>query len=112
MRLNSNTQNEIKQLQRVTEAGYEITPKLLAVRIEQQDETLMCESASQGGVRWWMPGGYVVYLLMEKLPAAPLSYRNYWQLGASERQEIRNSFQEGFWFVPANILDSWIHAQP
>ena len=44
MQLGWNTQNEIEQLQRLTKAGSKITPTLLAVRIEQQDETLMWEN--------------------------------------------------------------------
>lgn len=99
--------NEIQQLQRVTKKGVEITPKLLSVKIEPQDETLMweqhdaedCDDEKCDGVRWWMPGGYVVYILMEKLPAVALTHTSFWELEFAERQEIRNSFQKGFWSV-------------
>ena len=96
MRLGWNTRNEIDQLQRLTRAGSKVTPKLLAVRIEEQDETLMWEKCdeSQYDVRWWMPGGYVVYILMEKLPALGLTPQIFWDLDFSERQAIRASFRK------------------
>lgn len=87
MRLGPETRREIEGLKRVTEAHCKMTPRLLGVKIEQQDETL--------SVRWWMPGGYVVYILMEKLPAVPLDYYYFWDLDATEREDIRKSFKEG-----------------
>ena len=96
MQLGSNTQNEIEQLQRLTKAGSKITPTLLAVRIEQQDETLMWYPDDEGedDLRWWMPGGYVVYILMEKIPALGLTHEIFWELEFAERQAIRESFRK------------------
>ena len=48
--------NEIEALQYLTAAGSSISPKFLDARIEKQDETM------------WVPGGYTIYTLMEKLP--------------------------------------------
>ena len=98
MRLHWNTKNEIEQMRRLTKAGFEITPKLLSVKIVQQDETLMWEKANEENNvdrRWWMPGGYVVYILMEKLPAASLTHTSFWELDFKERQGIRDSFRKG-----------------
>lgn len=95
IRLHYNTEKEIEQLERVTKAGSQITPKLLSVKIEPQDETLIWEHYADEGcddIRWWMPGGYVVYILMEKLPAVALTYHSFWELEYAEREEIRDSF--------------------
>ena len=80
MRLHWNTKNEIEQLRRLTKAGFEMTPKLLSVKITQQDETVMWEKSDGEDKidrRWWMPGGYVVYILMEKLPAVSLTHISF-----------------------------------
>lgn len=105
MRLHWNTKNEIEQLQRVTRAGFEMTPKLFSVKITQQDETLMWEKGDGEDKidrRWWMPGGYVVYILMERLPAVPLTHTSFWELDFAERQGIRDSFRKGLRSVYEN----------
>lgn len=96
MQLGSNTLNEIEQLQRFTKAGSKITPTLLAVRIEQQDETLMWYPHDEGeyDLRWWMPAGYVIYILMEKIPALGLTHYVFWEMEFAERQAIRESFRK------------------
>ena len=102
MRLHRNTKNEIEQLQRVTQAGFEMTPQLFSVKIAQQDKTLMREKADGDGKidrRWWMPGGYVVYILMQRLPAIALSHISFWELDFAERQPIRESFRTGLRLV-------------
>lgn len=100
MRLNSYTTNEIEQLRRVTEEGFNMTPKLLAVRIEQQDETMMQSEDEDGSpFSWWMPGGYVVYILMTKLPAISLTMELFWNFDITERHEFRQSFRRGLEFV-------------
>lgn len=62
--LNDYTENEIDVLRTLTESGCSAAPKLLSWTRELQDETM------------WVPGGYVVYILMEKLPGAPPF--NFW----------------------------------
>lgn len=100
MRLNGYTEQEIESLERVTAACCSATPKLLAVKIETQDESLFDSQDSLelqrylGNVKWWMPGGYVVYILMSKLPGQPLG--SFWDekvFSPRDRQEIRDSFR-------------------
>jgi hypothetical protein len=39
----------------------------------------------------WLPGGYIVYILMELLPGEPLEY--FWELPLKERDEVRKAFR-------------------
>lgn len=103
MRLNHYTTQEIENLERVTAAGCSVTPTLLAVKIEAQDESLLKLQDKPdlherwGGVKWWIPGGYIVYILMTKLPGQPL--RSFWDESVftpQDRQDIRNSFRDSF----------------
>ena len=41
-----------------------------------------------------IPGGYLVFLLMTKLPGKRITYRDFWGLSLQERDEIRNAFKE------------------
>lgn len=103
MRLNGYTSQEIASLKRVTAAHCSVTPKLLAMKIEAQDESLLNSQDSPelqrywGNVKWWMPGGYVVYILMTKLPGQPLG--SFWDeqiFSPRDRQEIRDSFRTAY----------------
>ena len=101
MRLNSYTTNEIEILEQVTAARCSVTPKLLAVGIETQDESILNADGKPelqdewGDVKWWMPGGYIVYILMSKLPGVSLV--EFWDekiYTPYNRQEIRKAFRE------------------
>lgn len=67
MRLNWETEQETEAPENVTAAGCSVTPHLLAVKRDVQDESSM----KRGYIIWGMPGGYVTYILMIKLPAQP-----------------------------------------
>lgn len=94
-RLNWATEQEIEALEKVTAAGCSVTPHLLAVKRDLQDESIM----DWGYLKWWMPGGYIVYILMTKLPAQPLDLNCFWNpklFNAQDRHEIRQSFREAY----------------
>lgn len=103
MRLNAYTEQEIETLQRLTAAGCSVTPSLLAVHIGVQDESLLNSQDKPelqrrwGDIRWWMPGGYIVYILMTKLPGQSLE--SFWdgkKFTLQDRNDIRNSFRKAF----------------
>ncbi|KAI9682484.1 MAG: hypothetical protein M1829_000276 [Trizodia sp. TS-e1964] len=85
MEVNIHAQKEIEALDRLTAAGCSCSPKLLAWIQEKQDASLP------------LPGGYVIYILMEKLPGE--SPHDLFMPGRStleERDQIRASFRPGF----------------
>ena len=101
MRLNSHTQNEINLLEKLTKAGCPATPKLLAVKIDAQDPSVL--AFPEHGLRYWMPGGYIVYILMAKLPAQPLELNSFWrEYSKSERDDVRKAFKKSY--LSVNIL--------
>jgi hypothetical protein len=69
---------EFYNLQRLTEIGCSCTPKLLDFRIDYQIE----------GDN--VPGGFVLYLLMEKVSGRNLL--NFGSLPMSERDQVRIAF--------------------
>ncbi|KAL8966176.1 MAG: hypothetical protein Q9197_006132 [Variospora fuerteventurae] len=109
MRLNLYTTNEIEILKRLTAAGCSATPTLLAVKVDMQTESDL------GRPGWvtppWMPGGYIVYILMVKIPAQPLDYTFFWRMTQNERNEVRIAFRKAFLSVNgpflSPILTSW-----
>ena len=105
------TKNEIKMLERVTAVRCPVTPSLLAVKIEAQDESLLnAEDRPElqynwDNVKWWIPGGYVVYILMTKLPGQSLV--TFWDEGVftlQERKQIRESFKKVFMLVDIDVF--------
>ncbi|KAL8918051.1 MAG: hypothetical protein Q9208_007573 [Pyrenodesmia sp. 3 TL-2023] len=106
MRLNDWTMQEIETLERLTAGGCSATPTLLAVKVDVQDESVLNSSGkpefeSRWGenIQWWMPGGYIVYILMEKLPAEPLDIYTYWKgqrFTMEDRNEIRKAFKKAY----------------
>lgn len=75
---------ELEALHAVTEAGCSSTPKLLQYMHYRQNDK-MC-----------LPGGSLLYLLMEKLPGVSLEYRTYWKYDVETRNRIRRAFKETF----------------
>ncbi|KAL8994227.1 MAG: hypothetical protein Q9169_005743 [Polycauliona sp. 2 TL-2023] len=108
MRLNRATTNEIETLMRLTAAGCSATPRFLDLKIEKQDGSVLSShhgkttdskpNGGEEGVQWWMPGGYIVYILMEKLlQARRLDIGTYWNedlITAEEREEVRAAFKK------------------
>ncbi|KAL2220493.1 hypothetical protein M432DRAFT_320765 [Thermoascus aurantiacus ATCC 26904] len=73
---------EIAALEELTRAGCSCTPTLLARKNERQ------------GSHMWIPGGLMVYILMEKLPGVCLD--TFFSLDRAERDGVRRSFQEAW----------------
>ncbi|KAL8949738.1 MAG: hypothetical protein Q9222_004184 [Ikaeria aurantiellina] len=96
MRLNSASENEIEILQRLTAAHCSVTPSLLAFKIDAQDDSVLSAKGKPKfgkawgeSKRWWMPGGYIVYILMTKLNAEPLDINAFWAFSRQQRDDIR-----------------------
>jgi hypothetical protein len=74
------TANEVPALETLTKAGCSFTPTLYAWKEEKQASEM------------WVPGGFIAYILMEKLPGtSPLEFSS---LDQKECQEIRESFKQ------------------
>lgn len=86
---------EITALGELTKAGGSCTPTLHAWKHEKQ------------GTQMWIPGGFIVYILMEKLPGMRLD--DIWSLERKERYEVRKSFKEAWGYVasPLEIFIYW-----
>ncbi|KAN0073360.1 hypothetical protein V8E54_008580 [Elaphomyces granulatus] len=70
---------EIKALARLAEGACTSSPVLLGHTQEEQDATM------------WIPGGYIVYILMTWCPGVVLL--DFWRRDPAERQVIRNAFK-------------------
>ncbi|KAH8811426.1 hypothetical protein F5884DRAFT_782070 [Xylogone sp. PMI_703] len=73
---------EIKALEALTNAKCSSAPKLLAWKVDKQD--------------WdsWVPGGYLVYVLMEKLPGIIVD--DFFGLDRQERDEMRRCLKRAW----------------
>lgn len=78
---NEVTALEIDRVDRLTDLGCTSTPRLIDYEGMAQDD----------GMGHWMPGGYIVYILMELLPGIPIY--DFWVLPREERDGIRTAFQ-------------------
>ncbi|KAF4188604.1 hypothetical protein CNMCM7927_001299 [Aspergillus lentulus] len=77
------SQREVSALDYLTKAGCSSTPKLFAWKHETQ------------GNDDWVPGGYIDYILMEKLPGET---PGYWsgRMSRAERDQLRESFKKAW----------------
>ncbi|KAL8743400.1 MAG: hypothetical protein Q9184_008120, partial [Pyrenodesmia sp. 2 TL-2023] len=105
MRLNGTTVQEVEILKRLTAAGCSSTPSLLAVKVDVQDESVLNSKEKPqfrkywGDRQWWMPGGYIVYILMAKLEAESLDINSFWDekiFAKRDRDEVRVAFRKTF----------------
>jgi hypothetical protein len=78
---------EITELKRLTRMKCPYTPKLLSILREKQDSTM------------WVPGGWLIFILVEKVPGKPLD--TFWKpskerpaMTRSQRDEVRIGFKE------------------
>lgn len=56
-------------------------PRLLATKTKAQTKCL------------WIPEGFLTFVVMQRLPATPLSEDLFWRLGSLGRDEVRASFK-------------------
>jgi hypothetical protein len=80
--LNPGTEREIEALSILTKAGCSSSPALITWKQERQ------------GKHDWVPGGYIVYLLMERVPGIRVHQLKDFSL--QERDAIRTSFKEAW----------------
>lgn len=78
---------ELDALKDFTENKCTATPKLLGYRFDKQDGNDL------------VPGGYIMYLVWEKVPGDPLDINEFWSLPFSRRQIIRDKFKKAYEFV-------------
>lgn len=78
---------ELGAMKRFTENGCTATPSLLVYQIGKQDEVDL------------VSGGYITYLVWEKVPGDPLDIEQFWMYPYKKRQKIRKSFQKAYRFV-------------
>jgi hypothetical protein len=81
------TEMEITALSRLTRTKCLYTPKLLSILRKEQDSTM------------WVPGGYLIFILMEKLPGVPPL--NFFKpsdtqpaMTRPQRDEVREAFKK------------------
>ena len=87
------TEQETDSLDALTKAHCSVTPILYLLHPYLQDESIL---RGKDGYEYWMPGGYIVYVVMQKLPAVPLNSDIFWnEFSQEKRTEIRTSFREG-----------------
>ena len=108
MRLNGYTTQEIDTLERLTAADCSATPSLIATKVDVQDESVLNSKNSPefqdfwGDVQLWMPGGYIVYILMSKISAQPLDINSFWNermFTKQDRHDVRVAFREAYLYV-------------
>ncbi|PGH11462.1 hypothetical protein AJ79_04837 [Helicocarpus griseus UAMH5409] len=76
----STTLREIRNLEYFNEKGCSVTPRLL-----HKEKFLQ-------GPSWTMPGGYIVFIVMEKVPGVPLT--DFWTYDRPKRDRIREAFRK------------------
>lgn len=67
------------------------TPQLLGWNFAQQDDTDL------------VPGGFIVYLVWEKVRGEPLSEEEFWSLPYDKRETIRQNVKRAYSFVTEHL---------
>jgi hypothetical protein len=80
-----NTVNEIAALEHLDVLRCEHVPALLDVLVNAVPRGIHEDA---------IEGGYLVCILMTKLPGKAISQCNFWDLSLQERDEIRSAFKE------------------
>jgi hypothetical protein len=75
---------ELTTLKALKELRCDVVPDLLAYQEGKQDEDSM------------VPGGYITYVVWDKVPGESLSEEEFWELDLEPRQAIRDKFREAF----------------
>ncbi|KAF3385693.1 hypothetical protein DPV78_012595 [Talaromyces pinophilus] len=75
---------ELSALQKLQANKCKSAPKLLNWKKEIQDDSGL------------VPGGFLVYLIIEKLPGIILSRARFWELSRTERDKIRDAFETSY----------------
>lgn len=83
--------SEERAMLALTKGGCESVPRLLNWKRVKQDNL--------GPI----PGGYLIYLVLQNLPGVRLSREDYWNLSEAQREEIREAFKVAYMCVPLVI---------
>jgi hypothetical protein len=75
---------ELTTLKALNELRCDVVPELLAYQEGKQGEDSI------------VPGGYITYVVWDKVPGEPLSKEEFWELDLKSRQAIRDKFREAF----------------
>ncbi|CAI7670251.1 unnamed protein product [Penicillium palitans] len=81
---------ELTILKALKEFECDVVPDLLAYQEGKQSEDSI------------VPGGYITYVVWNKVPGEPLNAEEFWEQDPKSRQAIRNKFREAF---PVLLID-------
>jgi hypothetical protein len=56
-----------------------------------------------------VPGGYLVYLVVSKLPGVRISRDDYWNLSRKQRDEVRDAFKVAYTYVTRYLATYFIN---
>ncbi|CAI7652726.1 unnamed protein product [Penicillium crustosum] len=84
---------ELTTLKALKEFECDVVPDLLAYQEGKQSEESI------------VPGGYITYVVWDKVPGEPLNAEEFWEQDFKSRQAIRNKFREAF---PVLLIDMGI----
>ncbi|KAJ5783615.1 uncharacterized protein N7518_009292 [Penicillium psychrosexuale] len=73
---------ELQALKHFKQRGCKVVPELLGYQFGKQDKGDL------------IPGGFVTYVIWEKVPGEPLEFTRFWNCAFSERQNIRVKFRQ------------------
>ncbi|KAJ6190535.1 hypothetical protein N7519_000556 [Penicillium mononematosum] len=73
---------ELTTLKSLQEKGCDVIPRLLQYQCDQQDEDDT------------VPGGFITYVIWERVPGESLDMQTFWGYSFSEREVIRLKFRE------------------
>lgn len=75
---------ELTALKALKEFECDVVPDLLAYQVGEQSEDSI------------VPGGYITYVVWDKVPGKPLNAEEFWEQDLKSRQAIRNKFRNAF----------------
>lgn len=75
---------ELTTLKMLKKFECDVVPDLLAYQEGKQGEDSI------------VPGGYITYVIWDKVPGEPLSREEFWELDLESRQAIRDKFREAY----------------
>jgi len=78
---------ELDALKAFTENRCTATPKLFGYQLDTQDADDL------------VPGGYIIYLVWEKVPGNSLDSQYFWGLPYNQREVIRDNFKKAYMYV-------------
>jgi hypothetical protein len=84
---------ELTTLKALKELKCDVVPDLLAYGEGKQGEDCI------------VPGGYITYVVWDKVPGEPLNAEEFWKLDLESRQAIRDKFREAYPYVTE--LSAW-----